>query len=432
MEDISNTLIQIPGSDRVQYLREIGTIKRSYIEPSKTQVSLRGERALSIAISMRAGGNNIELGEQVKSALNRLEQVYPIGVEFSLVSFMPQEVDEKVDDFASNLIQAVVVVTIVMLLTLGLRTGLIVAMLIPCSMISGILLMSFFNISIDQISLAALIIALGMLVDNGIVMSESIMVEMERGKKAVPAAIDSAQELKLPLLVSSLTTAAAFLPIFLAESATGEYTASLFKVVTITLLCSWAISMTIIPMLCVYFLKIQPKQESETSAVYKRYASLLTTLLNRRWLTLGATVVVFVLAIQGLGLIPKLFFPPSDRTYFKVELELPASTRIEETRRVTQQVEQYIQQELLVNDQRSEGITNWISYVGSGGPRFLLTHNPKPSSSYFALMVVHVSSLEVIDDVMADLEKHAAAQYPDLLVKLRKLKTVQPSPTPLK
>lgn len=175
------------------------------------------------------------------------------------MSFMPQEVEEKVNDFAENLIQAVAVVTLVMLLTLGLRTGLIVAALIPASMISGILLMSFFNISVDQISLAALIISLGMLVDNGIVMSESILVQMEKGKKAFNAAIDSAAELKTPLLVSSLTTAAAFLPIFLAESATGEYTASLFKVVTITLLCSWAISMTIIPMLCVYFLKVKIK-----------------------------------------------------------------------------------------------------------------------------------------------------------------------------
>lgn len=421
MDDISSTLIQIPGSDRVQYLRELATIKRSYIDPVTTQVSLSGERALSIAISMRDGGNNIELGKQVRATLNRLENVYPIGVEFSLVSFMPQEVQEKVDDFAGNLVQAVIVVTIVMLLTLGLRTGLIVAALIPASMISGILLMSFFNISVDQISLAALIIALGMLVDNGIVMSENILVQINAGKKPYQAAIDSANELKMPLLVSSLTTAAAFLPIFLAESATGEYTASLFKVVTITLLCSWAISMTVIPMLCVYFLKASPKKDSNDSQFYKRYESLLTTLLSYRWITLAATVVVFFMALQGLNYVPKLFFPPSDRTYFKVELELPVGTKIEETLRVTQSVEQYIHEELLVNEQRIEGVTNWIAYVGSGGPRFLLTHNPKPSSAYYGLLVVNVTSLSVIDDVMAKLERHAFQNYPDLLVKLRKI-----------
>lgn len=431
LEDISSTLIQIPGSDSVQYLREIATIKRSYIDPVKTQVSLNGERALSIAISMREGGNNIALGQQVSATLDRMQNVYPIGVDFSLVSFMPEEVEEKVNDFASNLIQAVVVVTIVMLLTLGLRTGLIVAALIPASMISGILLMSFFNISIDQISLAALIISLGMLVDNGIVMSENIMVQMNAGKKAMSAAIDSANELKMPLLVSSLTTAAAFLPIFLAESATGEYTASLFKVVTITLLCSWAISMTIIPMLCVFFLKATPQSKESHSAIYHRYAGVLATLLKFRWLTMLLTLIVFFLALQGLSLVPKLFFPPSDRTYFKVELELPVGTKIEETQRITALVEEYMKSDLMTNAQRTEGVTDWIAYVGSGGPRFLLTHNPKPSSAYYALLVVNVSSLGVIDQVMTQLEEHANAHYPDLLVKLRKIENGSPIANPV-
>lgn len=431
LEDISSTLIQIPGSDSVQYLREIATIKRSYIDPVKTQVSLKGERALSIAISMREGGNNIALGQQVSATLDRMQNVYPIGVDFSLVSFMPEEVEEKVNDFASNLIQAVVVVTIVMLLTLGLRTGLIVAALIPASMISGILLMSFFNISIDQISLAALIISLGMLVDNGIVMSENIMVQMNAGKKAMSAAIDSANELKMPLLVSSLTTAAAFLPIFLAESATGEYTASLFKVVTITLLCSWAISMTIIPMLCVFFLKATPQSEESHSALYHRYAGVLATLLKFRWLTMLLTLIVFFLALQGLSLVPKLFFPPSDRTYFKVEFELPVGTKIEETQRITSLVEEYMKSDLMTNAQRTEGVTDWIAYVGSGGPRFLLTHNPKPSSAYYALLVVNVSSLGVIDQVMTQLEEHANAHYPDLLVKLRKIENGSPIANPV-
>ncbi len=431
LEDISSTLIQIPGSDSVQYLREIATIKRSYIDPVNTQVSLKGERALSIAISMREGGNNIALGQQVSATLARMQNVYPIGVDFSLVSFMPEEVEEKVNDFASNLIQAVVVVTIVMLLTLGLRTGLIVAALIPASMISGILLMSFFNISIDQISLAALIISLGMLVDNGIVMSENIMVQMNAGKKAMSAAIDSANELKMPLLVSSLTTAAAFLPIFLAESATGEYTASLFKVVTITLLCSWAISMTIIPMLCVFFLKATPQSKESHSALYHRYAGVLATLLKFRWLTMLLTLIVFFLALQGLSLVPKLFFPPSDRTYFKVELELPVGTKIEETQRITSLVEEYMKSDLMTNAQRTEGVTDWIAYVGSGGPRFLLTHNPKPSSAYYALLVVNVSSLGVIDKVMTQLEEHANAHYPDLLVKLRKIENGSPIANPV-
>jgi multidrug efflux pump subunit AcrB len=184
VEEIRDTVIQFSGSDRVMQLSDIARVYRGYIDPATNVVSLQGEQGLTLAVSMKEGGNNIILGEQVLSLLDRLSSVYPIGIDFSLMSFLPQEVEKKVDDFVSNLVQAVAVVTIVMLFTLGFRTGIIVAALIPASMVFGILIMSFFDIGIDQISLAALIIALGMLVDNGIVMSESIMVQMGKGKKS--------------------------------------------------------------------------------------------------------------------------------------------------------------------------------------------------------------------------------------------------------
>lgn len=279
-----------------------------------------------------------------------------------------------------------------MLFSLGFRTGIIVAVLIPASMIFGILVMSALNIGIDQISLAALIIALGMLVDNGIVMSENIMVQMGNGKKSIDAAIDSANELKIPLLVSSLTTAAAFLPIFLAESTTGEYTASLFKVVTITLLCSWLLSMTLIPMLCVYFMKVSNQQQSFNTPFYTYYRNALYNLIYFRWFTLSAVVGLFALAIWALSFIPNIFFPPSDRAFFKVELELPVGTTISHTEKMTKQIEGYLQQDLQINNERKEGVTNWITYIGNGGPRFLLTHNPKPTSSNYALMVINTTS----------------------------------------
>ncbi|MBD1584582.1 efflux RND transporter permease subunit [Pseudoalteromonas sp. S16_S37] len=422
VSEIANTIINVPGSEQVILLSDIAKVYRDHIEPAKAKVRVGNEQGLTIGISMRKGGNNLELGAQVKQAIKRLENVYPIGVEFKLLSFLPQEVDKKVDDFVSNLVQAVLVVTVVMLFTLGLRTGLVVASLIPMSMVFGILVMSFFDISIDQISLAALIIALGMLVDNGIVMSENIMVQMEQGKRAIDAAVESAQELKIPLLVSSLTTGAAFLPIFLAESATGEYTASLFKVVTITLLCSWLLALTMIPMLCVYFVKVNAQQkEVFSSTIYQSYRATLRTLMNHRWLTLGACIVMFVLAIQALQFIPKLFFPPSDRNYFKVELELPVGTRLETTEALVKDLEQYVQNQLLVNKQRTEGVTKWVSYIGNGGPRFLLSHNPEPISSNYALMVVSVTSYTLIDDIMTNIEEHALGNYPDLLLKQRKI-----------
>ncbi len=419
--EIGSTVISVPNSSQVLFLSDIASVYRGYADPAETVVRSNGERALALAISMREGGNNIRLGEQVRDKLGYLETVYPIGVEFSLVAFLPDEVLNKVSDFTMNLLQSIAVVSLVMLLTLGIRTGMIVALLIPASIVSAILFMSLLDIGLDQISLAALIISLGMLVDNGIVVSENIMVEMSQGKSPVEASIHSANQLKTPLMVSSLTTAAAFLPIFLAESSTGEYTASLFKVVTITLLCSWLISMSIIPMLCVYFMKVSERKQDLSGAFYRAYRGLLTTLLRYRWMSLMATALIFLLAMQGFNHVPKLFFGLSDRPYFKVELELPVGTRIETMDAVTRQIEAFIQSELQVGEGRDQGVTDWVSYVGFGGARFLLTHTPKPRTSNYALLVVKVTSVEEIDRVMAELDAHAFSHYPDLLLKLRKI-----------
>jgi multidrug efflux pump len=429
--EIGKTIIQIPNSSNVQYLSDLVNVSRGYVDPAESKVSLTSEDGLAIAIAMREGGNNLLLGQQVLATIKRLKSVYPIGVDFQLVSFLPADVEKKVNDFSSNLIQAVVIVTIVMLLSLGLRTGLIVAVLIPSSMIFALLIMSLFNIGIDQISLAALIIALGMLVDNGIVMSESILVQMQNGKKAIDAAVDSANELKVPLLTSSLTTAAAFLPIFLAESSTGEYTASLFKVVTITLLCSWILSMTVIPMFCVYFMRPKATPQSFTTPFFHGYRKTLQQLIHFRWLTLAFTAGLFALSIWAINFIPKVFFPPSDRAFFKVELELPLGTRIETTTAMTQKIASFIADNLQVNENKTSGVTNWVSYIGNGGPRFLLTHRPKSTSSNYALMVVNLTSNQLVDQNMAAIERYAFATFPDLLVKVRKIENGEPIENPV-
>jgi len=423
LQDIEQTIIQIPGSDRLLYLKDIAAIKRGYVDPPSSLVHSTGQRALGIGIAMREGGNNIRLGEQVREELKRFNQVYPYGIEFDVVTFAPAEVDAKVSNFVNSLLQAILVVSLVMLATLGMRTGLVVSTLIPISMMMAIIVMSLFDIGLDQISLAALIIALGMLVDNGIVMSENIMVQMEQGKKPLDAAIDSAMELKVPLLTASLTTAAAFLPIYLAESDVGEFTASLFKVVTITLMCSWVISLTIIPMLCVYFIKVSPKQTGLNSAFYKSYKNTLTFMLKHKKLSLGLTTLVFILAMAGFGFLPKIFFPPSDRMYFKAEIELPVGTTIEKTQSVVSGLEHFIKSDLAVNDKRATGITNWISYIGNAGPKFILSHNPKPENPNYALMVLNINDLDSIDHYMGEISRYALNHYPDLELKLRRIET---------
>lgn len=436
VEEVRKTVITLPGSNEILYLSDIAEIKRGYVDPPASMVHSSGTKALGIAISMREGGNNIELGSHVRETLDHIKSSYPYGVEFEVINFSPTEVENKVNSFASSLVQAILVVAAVMLLSLGFRTGLIVAFLIPASMLVAMLLMSVFNIGLDQISLAALIIALGMLVDNGIVMTESIMVSMSNGKKPIDAAIESANELRVPLLTSSLTTAAAFLPIFLAESNVGEFTASLFKVVTITLLSSWLLSLTIIPLLCVSFLKVGQQTTSYDSTFYKGYRKFLTVLLRFRISTLIFTVLLFASAIFGLKYVPNIFFPPSDRLYFTVELTLPMGTAIERTEDVTSSFENFINKELTVDnfnkessnevgvthdDITLEGVTNWISYIGSGGTRFVLSHNPEPPGSNYALLVLNTTSSEVIDELIERLNDYAFDHFPDVLINAKRI-----------
>lgn len=418
MAEIGATLLRLPGTNQLFQLRDVAQLNRSYVDPPESLVRVNGEPAIAIAIAMRDGGNNIKLGAAVKDALADFYQRYPIGIDFQLVSFSPQEVDDKVKGFVLNLLQAVAVVSLVMLVTLGLRTGLVVSSLIPITMLLSIIIMSALSIGLDQISLAALIIALGMLVDNGIVMSESIMVQMEKGKSAVQAAIDSASELRTPLLTASLTTAAAFLPIYLAESSVGEFTASLFKVVTITLLSSWLVALTVVPLLCVRFIRVKSASASGSSGIQRFYRRFLTLLLGHRTLTLVATLLVLIIALRAFEFVPKLFFPPSDRAYFTVEFKLPTGTNIDRTQRIVSEVEDYLQGSRAERD--SDGaILNWVSYVGSGGPRFVLSHNPVPSAPGFALMVINVASPVAIAGIRRDIEAYVEDRYPDLDLKTR-------------
>jgi multidrug efflux pump subunit AcrB len=422
LDDIRRTTLLLPGSSDLIYLEDIVTIKRGYKDPITSFVRSSGIPALAIAIGMREGGNNIGLGYDVLDTVKKFEAQLPIGVELEMLNFSPKEVEDKVNDFMTNLVQAIAVVAAVMLFSLGLRTGLVVSALIPASMIMTIFVMDYFAIGLDQISLAALIIALGMLVDNGIVMSESIMVEMNNGKSPTEAAISSANELKIPLLTSSLTTSAAFLPIFLAESAMGEYTAALFQVVTITLLCSWLLSLTMIPLLCIFILKVKKGAVADDSVFekgfYPKYRGLLLFLLKNRVATVAAVVLLFFISIKALSLIPNIFFPPSDRPFFTLDVELPVGTAIEQTDWVIKDIEQYLET-LKATESNPEGIRSWITYVGSGGVRYLLTHSPKPASSRYSFMVINTTGASVNLELMPKIEAYINQHHPDAQASAR-------------
>ena len=435
VEEVGRSIINIPGSREVVRLEDMVDIYRGYVDPPTTIMRALGDASLALAVSMREGGNIIDLGTQIREVIKRAETIYPIGIEFEEIMFQADAVEKKIDDFVGNLLQAVVVVTLVMLLFLGLRTGLIVASLIPTAMIASFFVMSLFGIGLDQMSLASLIIALGMLVDNAIVMSESIMVRMEHGRSAKDAAIGSARELRIPLLTSSLTTSAAFLPIFLAESQTGEYTAPLFKVVTITLLCSWVIALTLIPLLSVAFMKVKmqkTKGDEFGGPFYTLYRRCLAVLLHRPKTTMVGVAIVFMVAMQGFGLIPNIFFPENDRQTMTVELELPEGTPIQRTDFVAAAVEDFMRSNLVVSDTREYGIVSWAAFVGEGAPKFLLPYNPEPPSPNYSLILVNANSLEVMrEELIPSVARFIQSNFPDVNPTVRALPLGAPAWPPV-
>ena len=417
IEDIRRSVIALPGSDAVLRLEDLVTIRRGYADPPAVMMSANGEPAIGIAISLREGGSIIDLGAQVEGVFERSREVYPVGIEFEKLLDQDRVVDVKIQSFVGNLYQAIGIVGAVMLVFLGLRTGLIVASLIPMTMVTTIFIMAQFDIGLDQMSLASLIIALGMLVDNAIVMSESIMVQMEKGVPVKKAAIDSAAELRVPLLVSSLTTAAAFLPIALAESETGEYTATLFYVVTMTLLASWVMALTLIPMLCVLFLKVKKKEAAAggefNTRLYKHYRAALVGFVKRPWLSVAGIVGVFYLSLQGFNYVDNIFFPPNDRPTFTIEIETPVGSPIRRTAQITSAVESFIQSELMASD-GAPGVINWGAYIGSGAPKFNLSYNPKAPKANYAIIVANATDTGVVkNELIPKLEQFVTDNYPD-------------------
>lgn len=417
--DISKTILRLPNGEMI-FLEDVANIYRTYLDPPRQLVAINGQVGLALSVSLKEGGNIIDLGEAIDAKLAELQAMYPIGVDLEVVAYQDKIVDETVSGFVNNVLQSVAVVMLVMLLFLGVRTGLVIATLIPMTMVASLFIMTFFSIGLDQVSLAALIIALGMLVDNAIVMAESIMVRMERGEERMSAAVASAKELSIPLLISSLTTSAAFLPIFLAESNVGEFTSSLFKVITIALLSSWTFALTMIPMLCFLFLKIkQNKVDQEKTNRFKdTYGHILLYALRRPFTLVAGIAGLFILSLFGFRLIPVIFFPPSERNLVTAEFELPEGTAIERTQEVLNEINHYLESHLLVQEAGKAGVENWASWVGSAAPKYSLSYNPPTRSPNLGYMLINTTSGNDNRMVVDHLSDYCQHHFPELNARI--------------
>ncbi len=424
VEDIKKTLISVGQSGQVVALSDITTIKKGYIDPPTQKVRINGKDAISLHISLKDGANIIKMGEEVDVVLEQWQEKLPIGLEAFRISSLDTYIDVKISDFVSNLIQAIIIVLAVMLLFLGFRTGLVIASLIPIVTITTLMIMGFIDMGLNQITLAALIMALGMMVDNGIVVAESIMVKMEQGDPVKKAAIDSCSELMVPLLISTLTTSAAFLSFYMAESVMGDIMGPLFVVISIALLSSWIIALSIITLFCVFFLKVKKKEIGKESLLDKiintlkrYYKDLILKALHWKRTVLFSIVILFFLSLYGFTHLSFLFFPDSDRNMITIDINLPEGTKVEATTKTVLAIEEFIQKELMVNEERTTGIIDWSAFIGEGPSSYDLGYNADEANSNYAHILVNTSSFEVNNEIINALDTFTYNAFPNADIK---------------
>ena len=433
VDDLRDIIIPSKGGEIIR-LGDITNIYRGYIDPKKSLNKINGKHGLAIAVNLKAGGNIVELGQQVDQKLDEYREFYPHGVKIERVASQDVAVDKSVENFLKNLFQAVVIVLLVMLLFLGLRTGLVVASLIPVTIVMTLLIMSLLGIGLNKVTLASLIISLGILVDNAIVMSESIMVRMEKGVKALDAAIDSSKELIIPLLIASLTTSAAFMAFFLAESVMAEIMGNIFVVVTIALLSSWLLSLTMITLLCIYTIKVK-KSEKKKQGLFKKtviyYRRFLIFCLKKPLILILSILFLFIFSLFMMRFVPVIFMPKSDRALVTANIELPLGTDIERTEAVITDIEKFISDSLVVNETKTEGVANWSSYVGEGAPKYDLGYSPGEASPNAAHILMNTSAEGINDYVIEHLDRYIFNRFPDVTRTISRLTTTGGAALPI-
>ncbi|WP_082508233.1 efflux RND transporter permease subunit [Burkholderia sp. Leaf177] len=415
MAALADTLIRVNG--RSFRLGDIATIKRGYIDPPATQMRSGEKPVLGIGITMQPGQDVVRLGKALDAQVAQLRTQLPAGLVLNEVSSMPRAVSKSVDDFLEAVAEAVLIVLIVSLVSLGLRTGMVVVISIPVVLAVTALFMYLFDIGLHKVSLGTLILALGLLVDDAIIAVEMMAVKLEQGWNRSRAAAYAYTSTAFPMLTGTLVTVAGFLPIALAKSSTGEYTRSIFEVSAIALIASWFAAVVLIPLLG-YKLLPERKREAHhahdhehdiyNTKFYTRLRGWLAWCIERRFVVLGITLVLFVIAMAGFTLVPQQFFPSSDRSELLVDVRLQEGASFEATLRETKRLEKVL-------EGRPE-IDHIVNFVGTGAPRFYLPLDQQLPQPNFAQFVITAKSVE-------DREKLASWLGPVLREKFSSIRT---------
>ena len=402
VEDLAAVNLRV--NDRFYRLADIAEITRGYVDPAAPMFHYNGKPAIGLAIAMIDGGNIQEFGKQLQERIDELTAQLPVGVGVHMVSDQAQVVEEAVSGFTSALFEAVVIVLAVSFISLGLRAGLVVAISIPLVLALVFVFMEFTGIAMQRVSLGALIIALGLLVDDAMITVEMMITRLELGETKEQAATFAYHSTAFPMLTGTLVTVAGFVPIGLNNSSAGEYTFTLFAVIAVAMLVSWVVAVLFAPVLGVHILsaKVKPKSE-EPGRLARAFNTGLLWCMRNRWWTIGITVLMFVLSVFGMGLVQNQFFPASDRPEILVDLNLPQNASIQETLKVTQRFE-----ESLKGD---PDIVRWSSYIGEGAIRFYLPLDQQLQNPFYAQLVIVSSGLDSRDALMERLNKRLREEF---------------------
>lgn len=394
-------------------LSDVATVSRGSKEPASLLMAYNGASAIGLGVSNVKGGNVVEMGKAVQARLAELESQRPVGMELHVVSMQSESVEASVASFVENLLAAVVIVFIVLLFFMGFRAGVIIGFVLLLTVAATLIIMLIDDIAMQRISLGALIIALGMLVDNAIVVTDGVLVKLQKGENAEQAINDVVNATVWPLLGGTLVGILAFSAIGLSSSDMGEYAGSLFWVILYSMLFSWLFAVTVTPMLCHQFLQASTSTKaSKPSRILSIYHNILLGVLRFRLLT-GLILVVFLgLAVFSMRWVPPGFMPESQRPQFVVDLYLPQGTAIEHTELITRQIAQDVA--------KQPGVTNVTSFTGGGGLRFMLSYSPESRNSAYGQLLVDVEDHRKITEMVSQLQQQLSTDYQDVSVKVWK------------
>jgi multidrug efflux pump subunit AcrB len=396
-------------------IRDIGTVRRGYREPPTALMRFNGEPALGIAITNVSGVNIVDIGRAVDARIEALMAELPIGIELHRVHWQSDVVAEAVKGFLVNFAEAVGIVLVVLALFMGWRLGMIIGTALVATILGSFILLSLFGIDLQRMSLGALVIALGMMVDNAIVVADGFVVRVQRGMERKQAAIEAASQPAWPLLGATVVAVMAFYPIFASVEDVGEYCRTLFTVVAISLLISWVVSVTITPLQCIDMLPA-PKSDGDQAdpyggGFYRRYRGVLGLAIRLRFLTIGGLVILLAGSIVGFGQVRQLFFPDSSMPKFMIDYWAPEGTRIEQVAADIAAAEAK-----LGADSRVSGVA---AFIGAGPPRFYLPVEPEKPYASYAQLIVNVRDFRDVPGLMSELDPWFGANHPNALVVVR-------------